>query len=449
MTCHNWVLSPLLRAADRFKPFRAKGFLVVNGMCRQTENVRRCTVAQKGRGSDRSSAGCEVARWRKRLVRLRLFLPLVLALSLGGSGCGKTKPASPPPTVVEVMRVEPRDVPIYQEWVGTLQGDVNAQIRAQVTGYLLTRDYTEGNEVTNGQLLFQIDPRPFDAALAQAKAKLAQDQAQESRTKWDAERYAPLAKNNDISQQEYNDAVEYYHAAQAQVKADQAQIDVAQLNLGFTRIISPIDGLAGVAEAQIGDLVGASGPVLTTVSAINPIRAYFNASEQSYLDYRQQFTNESERLTYEKATELQLILANGRNYPLPGKFLFAGREVSATTGTILLAGLFPNPNDVLRPGQFVRVRARTAVRPGVIVVPQQAVIQLQDAYEVATVDNQNLAHIQPVTVGEQTGADWIIQKGLQPGERVIVVGQQKLKEGVPVNPQPFQSTNNPVPAPSP
>jgi membrane fusion protein, multidrug efflux system len=426
-----------------------KGGFFVNGSCRQAENVRRCTVTRKGRDCDGSSAGCEVARQRERLVRLRLFLLLVLALSLGGAGCGKTKPASSPPTVVEVMRVERRDVPIYQEWVGTLQGDVNAQIRAQVTGYLLTRDYAEGNEVTNGQLLFQIDPRPFDAALAQAKAKLAQDQAQESRTKWDAERYAPLAKANDISQQEYNDALEYYHAAQAQVKADQAFIDVAQLNLGFTRITSAIDGLAGVAEAQIGDLVGPNSPVLTTVSTINPIRAYFNPSEQDYLNYRQQYSNVVQRTAHERETDLQLILANGSTYPLTGKFLFVGREVSSTTGTILVAGLFPNPDYLLRPGQFVRVRLQTDVRHGALAVPQQAIIQVQDAYEVATVDNQNLAHIHPVTVGEQVGPEWIIKEGLQPGEQVIVVGHQKLKEGVPVNPQPFQATNNPVPASSP
>jgi RND family efflux transporter MFP subunit len=405
-------------------------------MCRQAEIVRCCTPAQRGRNTHSLGADCEAVN--ARLVRRGLLLPLVLALSLGGGGCGRTKPTSPRPTVVKVMRVEPRDVPIYEEWIGTLQGDVNAQIRAQVTGYLLTRDYAEGSEVTNGQLLFEIDSRPFEAALAQAKAKLAQDQAQESRTKWDVERYAPLAKQNAISQQEYKDALESNLADQAQVKADQALVDVAQLNLGFTRITSPIDGLAGVAQAQIGDLVGPSGSVLATVSTLNPIRAYFNASEQSYLDYRQQYSNAVERAVHEKETGLQLILANGSDYPLTGKFLFAGREVSPTTGTIQLAGLFPNPDYLLRPGQFVRVRAQTEVRHGAIVVPQQAVIQLQDAYEIATVDNQNLAHIHPVTVGEQVGADWIIEKGLQPREQVIVEGQQKVQEGMPVNPQPFQ-----------
>lgn len=421
----------------------------MNGLRRQVPSIKHCTVACQRRDSDRLSGDGEVAGVRERLIRARLFLPVILALSLAGGSCGRTKPAQPPPTVVEVLLVEPRDVPIYTEWVGTLQGDVNAEIRAQVSGYLLTRDYAEGSEVTNGQLLFEIDPRPFAAALAQAKAKLAQDQAEESRTKWDVDRYAPLVESNAISQQEYNDALESYHADQAQVKADQALIDVAQLNVGFTRITSPIDGLAGVAEAQIGDLVGPTGPLLTTVSAINPIRVYFNVSEQSYLDYRQQYTNEVERAAHEKETELQLILANGSTYRLTGKFLFASREVSPTTGTIQLAGLFPNPNDVLRPGQFVRVRAQTEIRHGALAVPQQAVRQLQDAYEVATVDDQNLARIRPVTVGEQVGGDWIIEKGLKPGERVIVVGEQKVKDGMPVNAQPFQPTNNLAPIASP
>jgi membrane fusion protein (multidrug efflux system) len=394
-------------------------------------------------------AGCQPATGRKRLVCPALLLPLLVALGLGGGGCGKKRPAPQPPTVVGVIRVEPRDVPIYREWIGTLQGDVNAQIRAQVTGYLLTRDYTEGSVVKTGQLMFQIDPRPFEAALAQAQAKVAQDQAQESRARWDVERYAPLAKQNAISQQEYNDALQSYRAAQAQVKADEALVETAQLNLGFTHIISPIDGLAGVSQAQIGDLVGPSGPVLTTVSTINPIRAYFNASEQSYLDYRQQYTNAVERAAHEKEVEFQLILANGSVYPFPGKFLFVSREVSPTTGTIQLAGLFPNPALVLRPGQFVRVRAQTEVRHGALVVPQQAVMQLQSTYEVATVDNQNRAHIQPVIVGEQVGSDWVIEKGLQPGERVVVEGQQKVKDGSPVNPQPFKPANRPSLANSP
>ncbi len=356
---------------------------------------------------------------------------------LAGSGCHKKKPPPPPPPVVQVITVEPKDIPIYHEWIGSTEGYVNAQIRAQVVGYLLAQNYTEGSEVKKGDLLFEIDPRPFKAALDQANSKLAQDQAQESRTRWDVERYAPLAKQNAISQQEYNDAVQSNLAAQAQVKVDEAAVEAAQLNLGFTKITSPIDGLAGIAQAQIGDLVGPNGTVLTTVSTIDPIKVYFTASEQAYLAYRRQYTNAVERAAHEKELELQLILSDGSVYPYPGRFYFAGREVNPTTGTIQLVGLFPNPGYTLRPGQFARVRARTQIRKGAIVVPQRAVTELQGGYEVDVVDAQNKAHIQPVTVGEQVGSDWVIEKGLHAGEEVVVEGTQKVKEGALVNPQPF------------
>ncbi len=368
---------------------------------------------------------------------------LVWALFCAGllfelTGCGKKKPPPPPPPpVVLVMTVTPRNVPIYKEWVGTLEGNVNAEIRAQITGYLLTRNYQEGSEVSQGQLLFEIDPRPFEAVLEQANSKLAQDQAQEQKTRWDVERYAPLAKENAISQQEYNDAVQSNRAAQALVKADEAAVRAAQVNLGFTRITSPIDGLAGVAQAQIGDLVGPTGPVLTTVSTIDPMRVYFNVSEQEYLAYRRQYTNVAERAEHERTVELQLILADGSVYPLPGHFAFAGREVNPTTGTIQLVGLFPNPTFVLRPGQFARVRAETEIRTGALLVPQRAVTELQGSYQVAAVDAENRVRIQPVKVGQQAGSDWIIDQGLKPGDRVIVEGAEKVKPGMRVNPQPF------------
>jgi len=368
------------------------------------------------------------------VVLVALF---VSAVVLALAGCKQKSSAPPSPTVVQVMKVEPKDVPIYKEWIGTLEGYVNAQIRAQVVGYLLSQNYTEGSVVKKGDLLFEIDPRPFKAALDQAKSKLAQDEAQESRTKWDVERYAPLAKQNAISEQEYNDAVQSNLAAQAQVKADQAAVEASELNLGFTKIVSPIDGLAGLAQAQIGDLVGPNAPVLTTVSTVDPIKVYFTASEQAYMAYRRQYTNATERATHEQELELQLILADGFVYPLPGKFSFAGREVNPTTGTILLVGLFPNPSYVLRPGQFARVRAKTQMRKGALVVPQRAVTELQGSYQVAVVDNQNKVHLQSVTVGDQVGSDWVIEQGLQPGEEIVVEGTQKVKEGTTVSPQPF------------
>ncbi len=335
------------------------------------------------------------------------------------------------------MTVVPREVPVYKEWIGSLEGYVNAQIRAQVAGYLHSQDYSEGSEVKKGDLLFEIDPRPFQAALDQAKSKLAQDQAQESRTKWDVERYAPLAKQNAISQQEYNDAVQSNLAAQAQVKADDAAVEAAHLNLEFTRITSPIDGLAGIAQAQIGDLVGPNGPVLTTVSKIDPIKVYFTASEQSYLAYRHEYTNATERAAHEKELQLQLILADGSVFPHPGKFSFAGREVNPTTGTIQLVGIFPNPGFTLRPGQFARVRAMTQLRRDAITVPARAVSELQGSYQVAVVDNQEHVHLQSVSVGEQVGSDWLIERGLRAGERIVVEGTQKLKEGMTVQAQPY------------
>jgi membrane fusion protein (multidrug efflux system) len=372
---------------------------------------------------------------------------LLFALALGAAVSGCEQKAAPPPAKppeVEVVTISPRDVPIYKEWIGSLDGYVNAQIHAQVTGYLLTQDYVEGSEVKKGDLLFQIDPRPFQALLDQAKAKLAQDEAQESKAKWDFERYAPLAKQSAISEQEYNDAVQANLAAQAQVKADQAAVESASLNLGFTRITSPIDGLADVALAQIGDLVGPNGGLLTTVSTINPIKVYFPVSEQDYLSYRRQYTNAVERAEHEKSLELQLLLADGSVYPLAGRFYFAGREVSPTTGTLQMVGLFPNPEDILRPGQFARVRAETSIRKGALLVPQRAVAELQGSYQVATVDDQSKAHIQPVTVGDRIGSEWIIEQGLKAGERVVVEGVQKVKEGAPVKEIPFQARQTPL-----
>ena len=369
---------------------------------------------------------------------------LVSFIVLGAGGCGN-KPPAPAPPVVQVVTVSPQDVPIYKEWVGSIDGYVNAQIRAEVSGYLLAQDYVEGSEVKKGDLLFEIDPRPFQAALDQARGRLAQDEAQYGKTQLDVRRYTPLAGQNAISQQELDDAVQANLMAEAAVKADQAAVETASLNLGFTRITAPIDGVAGLAQAQIGDLVGPASGVLTTISTINPIKVYFSVSEQSYLAYRRQYTNTAERATHEQELQLQLVLADGVPYPLPGKFYFAGREVNQTTGTLLMAALFPNPDNVLRPGQFARVRAKTEIRAGALMVPQRAVSELQGSYQVATVDSQTNIHIQPVTVGAQVGSNWIIEKGLHAGDRVVAEGIQKVKEGLLVNPQPFPAqapTNN-------
>jgi membrane fusion protein (multidrug efflux system) len=359
-------------------------------------------------------------------------------------GCEK-KGATPQPPEVWVITVMPTNVPVFEEWIGTLDGFINAQIRAQVTGYLMTQNYAEGSRVKKGDLLFQIDPRPFQAALEQAEAKLSQDKAQFGKTQLDVKRFAPLAKEQAISQEQLDDAMQATLAAEGQVKADEAAVQTAQLNLGFTKIISPIDGLAGVALGQIGDLVGQSGNVLTTVSTIDPIKVYFQVNEQSYLTFWRRFAVNSEKSSAELS--LDLILSDGSVYPEKGKFFLADRQVNLTTGTLQIAGLFSNANFVLRPGQYGQVRAQTQTKVNALVVPQRAVTQLQGSYQVFTVDNQNKAHIQPVKVGEQTGSEWVIESGLKPGDRVVVEGLQKAKEGLAVNPRPFAGQTSSPPSP--
>jgi membrane fusion protein (multidrug efflux system) len=368
-------------------------------------------------------------------------LLLVLALSLAVSGCRK-----PPSTAVvavpevQVIALQATDAPVYEEWIGTLDGSVNAQIRAQVTGYLVSQNYAEGSRVKKGDVLFEIDARPFQAALEQAEARLAQDQAQLGKTELDVKRYTPLAKIQAMSQEELDNAVQANLAARAQLKADEAARDLAQVNLGFTKICSPIDGVAGLANAQIGDLLSSSSGVLTTVSTINPIRVYFPVLEGSYLNYWRRFTTASDGGQPEAPPELQLILVDGSVYPEPGKFFFADRQVNAMTGTLQITALFPNPDSLLRPGQYGRVRARTRTRRNVFVVPQRAVTELQGSYQVAVIasDNgTNRARLRTVKVGERTGSSWIIESGLTADDQLVVEGSLKIKEGTPVTVKPY------------
>ncbi len=371
-------------------------------------------------------------------ARLNCILCFLVLLACG---CKKNPPPPPPPEV-QVITIEATNVPIFEEWIGTLDGYVNAQIRAQVTGYLQAQDYAEGSEVKKGDLLFQIDPRPFQATLDQAKAKLAQDKAQLGKTELDVKRYTPLAKEQAISQEELDDAIQANLGAVAQVKADEALIETAQLNLGFTRVTSPVDGLAGIALAQIGDLVGqSSGSVLTTVSTINPIKVYFQVSEQSYLSFWRRYVGSQ---TGDENVPLQLIFSDGSVYPDKGTFFFADRQVNPNTGTLQIVGVFSNARFVLRPGQYGRVRAQTQTRTNALIVPQRAVAELQGSYQVTLVTGTNTVHIQNVTVGDQVGADWIIDSGLKPGDRVVVEGIQKVKEGVVVDPEPFGADTNSV-----
>lgn len=335
------------------------------------------------------------------------------------------------------MTVAPRTVAITDEWIGTLDGFVNAQIRAQVTGYLLSQNYAEGSIVKRGDLMFQIDPRPFKAVLDQALAKLAQDQAQAGETELNVKRYIPLAKEQAISSQELDDEVQANLAAQAQVKADEAAIETARINLGFTRIRSPVDGLAGIALGQVGDLVSQSGPLLTSVSQINPIKVYFQVSEQSYLTFWRRYITAAGSANTNTDLPLQLILSDGSVYPEKGRVFFADRQVNVDTGTLQIVGLFSNADFLLRPGQYGRVRAQTYVETNAIVVPQRAVNELQDAYRVVIVSPTNTIRFKLVTVGPQVGSDWIIESGLKAGDRVVVEGIQKAKAGSVVTPKPF------------
>lgn len=360
------------------------------------------------------------------------------------AGCNRQTPvALPPPPEVQIITVAPTNVPIFEEWIGTLDGYVNAQIHAQVTGYLLTQNYAEGSEVKKGDLLFQIDPRPFQAALDQANAKLEQDKAQLGKTELDVKRYTPLAKEQAISQEELDNAIQANLAAKAQIKADEAAVETTQLNLGFTKITSPVDGLAGISLAQIGDLVGQSSSVLTTVSTINPIKVYFQISEQSYLNF---WRHHAAGSGAETNVELQLVFADGSVYPQKGKFFFADRQVNPNTGTLQIVGLFPNPNSILRPGQYGRVRVQTHTLSNALLVPQRAVTELQGTYQVMVVDETNIVHLRYVKVGEQIGPDWVIENGLNPDDRVVVEGIQKVKADRVVNPRPFAAPTNPPPA---
>jgi len=419
----------------------------------------------------------------------------------------KPAQAAPRPLDVEVVQVEQKDVPVYSEWIGTTEGMVNADIKAQVTGYLLRQDYKEGSFVKQGQLLFEIDPRPFQAILGQAngqvaqfqgqleqansqvtqaeaqvaqansqilqsQAQLAQAQANQLKAQLDVNKYAPLAEQKAVTQQDYDNAVQVNVVAKAQVDAARAGVETtraqlrlanaqigtakaaiatakgqienaraavrtAELNVSFTRIISPIDGIAGIAQAQVGNLISTTSAPLTTVSTVDPIKVFFTLSEQQYLVFNKRNLIDARRGASVVQIELELILADGTNYPQSGSFFFADRQVDQKTGAIRLAGIFPNPGNVLRPGQYGRVRAVTATKTAALLVPQRAVSELQGSYQVAVVGGDNKIEMRPVKVGERSGSMWIIEDGLKAGEIVVVEGIQRIRPGAVVNPKPY------------
>jgi RND family efflux transporter MFP subunit len=409
---------------------------------------------------------------------ITLVIPLLVVIAAGCSR--KAAPPAPPPLEVEVTPVQQKDVPVYGEWIGTLDGLVNADIKAEVSGYLIEQDYKEGSFVKKGQLLFQIDPRPFQASLDLAKGQLAQSEGQlaqtraqlasaeaqvavaeanQRRTQLDVDRYTPLAAEQAITQQDLDNATQNNMAAKATVQSNRAQVetaraqiiaagaavesakasvDAAQINLGFTHIVAPIDGIPGIAQQQVGALVSPASGAITTVSTLDPIKAYFTVSEQEYLDFTRRFPTAEKRQADLQQRNFQLILADGSVYPQSGKFDFADRQVDVRTGAIRVAALFPNPGNSLRPGQYGRVRVAMRIQQGALLVPQRAVIDLQGTHQIAVVDSGGKVSIRPATLGDTVGAQWIVTSGLHPGERVVVEGIQKVRQDMQVNPKPFK-----------
>ncbi len=363
----------------------------------------------------------------------QVFTILLLGCSLlflGGCSGGKAASA-PPPTVVEVATVVQQDTPIYSEWVAILDGYVNAQIQPHVSGYIIRQNYKEGSVVRKGDVLFQIDPRPFKAALDQAKGQLAQAEAQLGKARLDVQRDTPLAQARAIAQSQLDTEIQAKLGTQALVQAAKANVEQAQLNLEWTQVTSLINGIAGIAQVQIGNLVGPSS-VLTSVSQVDPIKTYFTVSEQEFTDFHRRFPTEQSVAEQRKRIPLQLLLADGSVYERPGTIYFADREVNPATGTIRIAGVFPNPNNLLRPGGYGRVRASAKTQSGALLVPQRAVIELQGSRQVAVVGNDNKVSIRPIMVGERVGKFWIVTEGLKPGERVVVEGLMKVRDGAPV-----------------
>src|SRR6266850_4392210 len=451
------------------------------------------------------------------LLRHKLLVSVIAGVTVAVLGAfivagrsNKPAQAAPRPLDVEVIRVEQKEVPVYSEWVGTTEGMVNADIKAQVTGYLLRQNYQEGSLVKKGQLLFEIDPRPFQAILGQAngqvaqfqgqleqansqvlqaeaqvaqanaqllqaQAQLTQAQANQVKTQLDVNKYAPLAEQKAVTQRDLDNAVQANLVAKAQVEAARAGVETAraqlraanaqigtakaaiatakgqienaraavrtaELNLSFTRIISPIDGIAGIAQAQVGNLISTTSAPLTTVSLVDPIKVYFTLNEREYLNFTKRNLIDAQQGASVAQLELELILSDGTNYPGKGSFFFADRQVDPKTGAIRLAGVFQNLGNILRPGQYGRVRAVTSTKEEALLVPQRAVTELQGIFQVAVVGADNKIEIRAVKVGDHSGAMWIIEDGLKPGETVVAEGTQKVRPGAVVNPQPFAGT---------
>lgn len=376
---------------------------------------------------------------KRRITQIGLLILTVLAQVFSG-GCGHPQAApTPRPPVVETADVIVKNVPIYGEWMATLQGYVNAQIQPQVTGYIIKQDYREGSFVQKGDILFEIDPRPFQAILDQAKAQMAQAEAQLGAATLNVKRDIPEAEAHAIPQSQLDNDTQAQLAGKAAVAAAKATVETAALNLGYTRVRSLISGIAGVAQVQVGNLVTPS-TVLTAVSQVNPIKAYFPISGVEYLQIAGRMKSGAENLLSGRAgMPLQLILSNGKTYGYKGRILFANRQMDQQTGTIQIVGAFPNPARILRPGETGRVRAVTEVRKNALLVPQRAVTELQGGYQVAVIGADNKVSLRAVQVGQQIGTLWVINQGLAPGVRVVAVGAEKVRDGMVITPEPYKA----------
>ena len=377
--------------------------------------------------------------WEKKaaLEKIRsVGFALGVCAAVGLAACGKKASAPPPPPEVLVTEVKQQDTPIYNEYVGQLDASVNATIQSRVQGYLVSQNYKEGQLVKKDDVLFEIDRRPFEAALAQAKAAFLQADASAKQAEMNAQRATDLFQRKVSSEQERDNATQSAAAARAQAEAQRAAVEQAQLNLDYTTIHAPVDGIAGLVKVQVGDLISA-GTILTTVTKVDPMKAYFTVSEQRFSEYSRRYADPEELSKHEKELRFELILADGTVYPHKGELFAKDNQVDVRTGSLRIAALFPNPGNVLRPGQFARIRVLSEMKPGALLVPQRAVSELQGTNQVAIVGPDNKVHIQPVKMGRRVDHDWIVEEGLKAGDKIIVEGIQKAREGGLVNPKPW------------
>ena len=370
---------------------------------------------------------------RRSAVGVLATAAAITLLLFGMVACTNSH-AAIPQIVTEVQVAQPiqRDIPIHNEWVASLDGYVNAEIHPQVSGYIISQNYKEGSTVRKGQVLFDIDPRPFQATLDGAKGQLAQAEAALGKATLDVERDTPLAEKKAIPKAQLDTEVQAKLAAQAAVESAKAAVEHAALDLGWTKVTSLVDGIAGIAEVQMGNLVGPNSH-LTSVSQVDPIKVYFPVSEQQYLRAKKVTSGGQPMDLFDSAPEL--ILADGTVYPHKGKILLTDRQVDTNTGTIRVVAAFPNPGNVLRPGQYGRVRIETGLNKNALLVPQSAVKEIQGGYEVALLGPENKAIIRPVKAGEKVGTMWVIESGLKPSDPVIVEGISKVQDGTPVVPK--------------